>query len=104
MCTQNRLYLIFITSIYNLTIIISYITSPSYISLHAVNQTCPDCGVNEVCNCNTGFQCDCDYGYERDSNGYCVGKLRGTMNRTIYRARIQYNITRALAFSFEGEI
>lgn len=37
-----------------------------------LNETCPDCEENEVCNCNTGFECDCDYGFRRNDEGYCV--------------------------------
>jgi hypothetical protein len=34
------------------------------------NATCPDCGVNEYCSCETDFQCRCNYGFT-GVNGYC---------------------------------
>ena len=76
----------------------AYIMSSSYISLNAVNETCPDyCGENQVCSCNTGFQCECNYGYERNYEGDCVGKLNSTRNRSSVEYS-QYNITSVLLF------
>ena len=38
----------------------------------AANATCPECGVNEYCGCETEFECHCGYGFT-GVDGSCEG-------------------------------